>query len=187
MSAPRLRSERGLHKREFLPPGFATAECGGLAATRGCPDRVFVFPSFGINLRKVELPRLQHLPDSCVLLTNLCLARPSSTESPPCRQAYFQNYSIGLFGWLFYIGCDLFKVAHILRTLSRTGFNAGTPVLIDTKHISLLYSWLARTTWAWFHNILIGLFAPSAPSTNSSLKRPIVIWSKNVMAADVVR
>src|SRR5436305_947161 len=42
-------------------------------------------------------------------------------------------------------------------------------------------------SWAWFHTSTTGLFAPVAPSTNSSLYRPIAIGSKKDDAADVAR
>jgi hypothetical protein len=42
-------------------------------------------------------------------------------------------------------------------------------------------------SWAWSQSSATGLFAPSAPSTNSSLYLPIAMGSKKDEAADVAR
>jgi hypothetical protein len=72
--------------------------------------------------------------------------------------------------------------------MSLNALSDVTPVPIDTTHLTIPPSGSGpHASCAWSHTSRTGLFAPVAPSTNSSPYRPTAIGSKKEVADEVAR
>src|SRR5437667_7440871 len=80
------------------------------------------------------------------------------------------------------------RVFPISTRLDPKGSKEGIPVPIETIHLIFISSGSSdQKYFASFHSSRTGLFAPVAPSINSSPNSPIFIGSKKDDAADVAR
>jgi hypothetical protein len=74
------------------------------------------------------------------------------------------------------------------NTSSLNGLSDGTPVPMETRHLTLPSSGSSPyASCAWSYTSRTRLFAPVAPSTNSSPYLPTAIGSKKEVAAEVAR